>query len=34
LRFLIHLDMSFVQGDKYRSIVILLHTDCQLDQHH
>jgi hypothetical protein len=26
LRSLIHLDMSFVQGDKQRSIFILLHT--------
>jgi hypothetical protein len=34
LRFLIHLDLSFVQGDKYRSIFIFQHTDCQLDQHH
>jgi hypothetical protein len=25
---------SFIQGDKYGSILILLHTDCQLDQHH
>ena len=34
LRSLIHLDLSFVQGDKYGSIFILLHTDSQLDQHH
>jgi uncharacterized membrane protein YwaF len=36
LRSLIHLDMdmSFVQGDKYGSICILLHADMQLDQHH
>ena len=33
LRLLIHLDVSFVQGDKYGSIFILLHTDCQLDLH-
>jgi hypothetical protein len=34
LRFLIYLDLdlSFVQGDKYGSIFILLHTDSQLDQ--
>jgi hypothetical protein len=31
---LIHLDLSFVQGDKYGSIFILLHTDSQLNQHH
>uniref|UniRef100_A0A8C6HAG3 Uncharacterized protein n=1 Tax=Mus spicilegus TaxID=10103 RepID=A0A8C6HAG3_MUSSI len=30
---LIHLDFSFVQGDKNRSIHILLHN-CQLCQHH
>jgi hypothetical protein len=29
-----HLDLSFVQGDKYKSVCILLHTDHQLDQHH
>mgnify|MGYP007133048323 CR=1 FL=1 len=34
LRSLIHLDLSFVQGDKYGSIFIFLHTDSQLDQHH
>ena len=34
LRALIHLDLSFVQGDKYGSVFILLHTDSQLDQHH
>jgi hypothetical protein len=34
LRSLIHLDLSFVQGDKYGSIFILLHTDYQLDQHY
>jgi hypothetical protein len=32
LRTLIHLDLSFVQGDKYGSIFIFLHTDSQLDQ--
>jgi hypothetical protein len=26
--------MSFVQGNKYGSIFIFLHTDCQLDKHH
>ena len=34
LRSLIYLDLSFVQGDKYRPICILLHVDCQLEQHH
>jgi hypothetical protein len=34
LRSLIHLDLSFMQGDTFGSIFILLHTDCQLDQHH
>ena len=29
-----HLDFSFVQGNKYRSICIVLHTDSELDQHH
>jgi hypothetical protein len=26
--------VSFVQGDKYRTIFILLHTNCLLDQQH
>ena len=30
---LTHLDLSFVQGDKYRFICILLHTDSQLNKH-
>ena len=34
LKSLIHLDLSFVQGDKYGSIFILLPTDFQLHQHH
>ena len=34
LRSLIHLDLNFVQGDRYGSICILLHADIQLDQHH
>ena len=34
LRSLIHLDQSFVQGNKYGSNCILLHADCQLDQRH
>jgi hypothetical protein len=34
LRSLIHLDLSFIQDDKYGSIFILLHTVSQLDQHH
>jgi len=33
-RSLIHLDLSFVQGDNNGSICILLHTDLQLNQHH
>jgi hypothetical protein len=31
---LIHLDLSFVQGNKYGYIHILLQADIQLDQHH
>jgi hypothetical protein len=31
---LIYLGLSIVQSDKYKSIVILLHVDIQLDQHH
>jgi hypothetical protein len=31
---LFHLQLNFVQGDKYRSICILLHVDLLLDQHH
>jgi hypothetical protein len=31
---LIHLDLSFVQGDKNGSILILLHDNYQLCQHH
>ena len=34
LRSLVHLELNFVQGDKYGSIFILLHSDSQLDQHH
>jgi hypothetical protein len=34
LRSLIHLDLSFVQSDKYGSTCVLLHVDHQLDQHH
>ena len=30
----IHLDLSFVQGDRYGSICILLYTDIQLDEHY
>jgi hypothetical protein len=33
-KFLIHLDMSFVQGDRNESICILLHVGNQLNQHH
>ena len=32
--YLIHLDLSYVQGDKYLSICILLHTDNQFDKQH
>jgi hypothetical protein len=31
---LIHLDFSFVQGDKNGSVCILLHVDLQLNQHY
>ena len=31
---LIHLELSFVPGDRYGSISILLHVDIQFDQHH
>jgi hypothetical protein len=34
LRSLIHLNLSFVQSDKYGSIFIFLHTDKQLEQHY
>ena len=34
LRSLVHLDLSFVQDDKYGCICILLHTDILVDQHH
>jgi hypothetical protein len=34
LRSLIHFDLSFVQGDRYISICILLHADIQLEQHY
>jgi hypothetical protein len=34
LRSLIHLYLSFVQGDKYGFICILLHADIQLHYHH
>ena len=33
LRSLIHLDLSFMQGDKYGSVYVLLHADIQLYQH-
>ena len=29
-----YLDLSFVQGYKYRSIFILVHVDIQLNQHY
>jgi hypothetical protein len=31
---LIHLDLSFEQGNKNGSICILLHDKCQMSQHH
>jgi hypothetical protein len=31
-RSLIHLNLSFVKGDRYESIFIFLHTISQLDQ--
>ena len=34
LRSLIHLDLSFVGGNRYGSICILLHVNIQLCQHH
>ena len=34
LRCLIHLDLSFVQGDNYEYICTLLHVDIQLSQDH
>lgn len=34
LRSLIHLDSSFVHGNTYESICILLHVDIQLCEHH
>jgi hypothetical protein len=34
LRYLVQLGLRFVQGDKYASISILLHTDIQLDQYY
>ena len=34
LRCLINLELSFVQGDKYGSICILLHVSIPFDQHH
>ena len=33
-RSLIHLDLSFVQGNKNRSIYTLLHANHQLNKHH
>lgn len=34
LRSLIHLELGFVQGDKYGFICILLHKATQFGQHH
>jgi hypothetical protein len=31
---LIYMELSFVEGDRYESILILLHFDTQLDQLH
>ena len=33
-RYLFHFHLIFEQGDKKGSIFILLHAECQLDQHH
>jgi hypothetical protein len=34
LRYFIHLELTFMVGDRYGSIYIFLHTGIQLDQHH
>ena len=34
LRFLVHLELSFVHSEEYGSICVLLHAGTQLDQHH
>jgi hypothetical protein len=34
LRYLIHLDLKFVKGEKYESIFISLHIESQLSQYH
>jgi hypothetical protein len=34
LRYLFYFDLNCVQGDKYGSIFIFLHTDNQFNQHH
>lgn len=34
LRYFIHLNLSFVQGNKYGSICILLYLNIQMVQHH
>ncbi|KAL6051508.1 hypothetical protein STEG23_011313, partial [Scotinomys teguina] len=34
MRSLIHLDLSFVPGEKHESLCLLLRVDIQLDQHH
>jgi hypothetical protein len=34
VRSLVHSDLSFVEGDKYGSICILLHANHQFDQYH
>ena len=34
LKSLIDLDLCFVQGEKYGSVLIFLHKDSQLDQHY
>ena len=33
-RSLVHMDLSFVQGNRYGSIHIFLHAHIKLDQHH
>ena len=31
---LIHFDLIFAKGDKYETICILIHADCQFDEYH
>ena len=34
LRYLIHLELHFAQGNKYRSTCVLLHAAATFGQHH